>query len=788
MNRRRPPFAALAATLAMGVLPLVAAPAGAVSPATGTVFVNEIHYDSGGADTGEAVEVAGTAGTDLNGWSIVAYNGNGGAPYATVALSATLTDQQAGFGTSSVLIAGLQNGAPDGLALVDPSGAVRQFLSYEGTFAAVGGPADGLTSTDIGVSESGSEPAGLSLGLTGTGDTSGDFTWAAPATSSFGAVNPGQTFGEGGGDPGPGPDPGPEPCAVTVSHEIGAVQGSGEVSPLEGATVTVEGVVVGDFQGPGQLGGVSLQDADGDGDVATSDGIFVFDPDAPALAEGDVVRVTGEVDEFFGLTEITRVTSIGDCGDAALPAPAVLDLPAGDAERERLESMPVTFDEPLTATETFTLARFGELVVAAGGRLFQPTNGGGDDDAAEQQLNDERRLIIDDASTIQNPDEVPFTDVNGEVIRLGDTLDDVVGVLSFGFDAWRLQPTSEPTVTRTNPRPASPDDVGGDLSVASFNVLNYFTTLDVPGAVTDTGDDPRGADSAEELERQRAKIVAAIVELDVAVVGLMEIENDTDDAAVDDLVAALNAAVGEARYAAIEEPDTGGGLFGTDAIKVAMIYQPGRAMPMGAASTTDDVAFANARPPLAQKFRPVGGGEPFLVAVNHFKSKSCGSPAPTDENADQGDGQGCFNADRTEQARALIELLASLEVKDVAVIGDLNAYGEEDPVDVLEAAGFVDLVDTRLAEADQYSFVFKGQAGYLDHALVSPSLVRRVTGIDIWHVNADEALFQDYNTEFNPDGFYQPDAFRSSDHDPVLVGLAARPGKAPKPVKGPKPV
>jgi predicted extracellular nuclease len=436
--------------------------------------------------------------------------------------------------------------------------------------------------------------------------------------------------------------------------------------------------------------------------------------------------------------------------------------------------MLVTFDQPLTATESFTLARFGELVVSAGGRLFQPTNDGGDD-AAEQQLNDERRLVIDDASTVQNPDDIPFTDVDGEVIRLGDTVNDVVGVLGYGFDAWRLQPTRKPTVERTNPRPASPDDVGGDVRVASFNVLNYFTTLDLPGAVTDTGDDPRGADSAEELERQRAKIVAAIVELDASVVGLMEIEND----AVDDLVASLNAAAGEERYRAMEEPDTGGGLFGTDAIKVAMIYQPDRAMPMGAASTTDDVAFANARPPLAQKFRPVGGGVPFLVTVNHFKSKSCGSPAPTGGNADQGDGQGCFNADRTAQARALVELLDSLKVKDVAVIGDLNAYGEEDPIDVLEAAGYVDLIDTRLAEADQYSFVFRGQAGYLDHALVSPSLVRRVTGVDIWHINADEALFQDYNTEFNPEGFYEPDAFRSSDHDPVLVGLAARPVKAP---------
>jgi hypothetical protein len=537
--------------------------------------------------------------------------------------------------------------------------------------------------------------------------------------------------------------------------------------------VTVEGVVVGDFQGPGQLGGVFLQDVDGDADPSTSDGIFVFEPAAPALVVGDVVRVTGTVGEFFGLTQIAGVTAIGDCGDAPVPAPALLDLPADGTGRERLEGMLVTFAEPLTATETFTLARFGELVVSADGRLYQPTNDPGDD-AAEQQLNDARRLIVDDGSNVQNPATVPFTDVGGEVIRLGDTVTGLTGVLSYGFDAWRLQPTAAPTVTRTNPRPAAPDDVGGDIQVASFNVLNYFTTLDLPGAVTDTGDDPRGADSAAEFERQQAKIVAAILALDADVVGLMEIENDRDDAALDNLVAALNDAAGESRYAAIEEPDTGEGLFGTDAIKVAMIYQPDAVIPMGASVTTSDAAFDNARLPLAQRFRPADGGQPFTVVVNHFKSKGCAGA--TGANADQGDGQSCYNADRVAQARALVEMIDSLHDKDVMIIGDLNSYGEEDPIDVLEAAGYVDLVDTRLPEPDQYTYVFAGQAGYLDHALVSARLARRITGVDIWHINADEALFQDYNTEFNPAGFYEPDPYRSSDHDPVLVGVAGRPG------------
>jgi predicted extracellular nuclease len=622
----------------------------------------------------------------------------------------------------------------------------------------------------------------------GTGDTStADNTLrrkagAGPDTDPSGPFDPASewdgyptnTF-NGLGVPGNGTaeeerEPETAPCDAPVTHEIGAVQGAGAATPVKGQTVTIEAVVVGDFQGPGQLGGVFLQDPDGDGDALTSDGIFAFDPDARAVAPGDVVRVSGTVIEFHGLTELTDVTTMADCGDADVPAPTVLDLPAGDAVRERLEGMLVAFPEPLTATETYTLARYGELVVSAEGRLFQPTNDGGDD-AAEQAGNHQRRLIVDDGSTVQNPDSVPFTDVDGGVIRLGDTVTGVTGVLSYGFGAWRLQPTEKPTVTATNPRPPAPDVVG-DVTIASFNVLNYFTTIDAPGVVTDGGHDPRGADSTAELERQRAKLVAAINALDADVVGLMEIENDTDDAALDDLVAALDAAAGEPRYAAVEEPDSGG-LFGTDAIKVAMLYRPAAVVPMGAAVTSTDPAFDNARLPLVQRFRPADGGKPFVVAVNHFKSKGCAGA--TGANLDQGDGQGCYNADRVEQAQALMTLLGAVPGDDVAVIGDLNAYGEEDPVDVLEAAGYVDLIDTRLTEADQYSYVFRGQAGYLDHALATPSLARRVSGVDIWHVNADEAPFLDYNTEFRPEGFYAPNPYRSSDHDPVVLGLAATP-------------
>lgn len=166
------------------------------------VFINEFHYDNSGTDSNEKIEVIAPAGTSLAGWKIVLYNGNGGVQYGTYNLSGTTTDQCGGHGTSVVTIPstpGLQNGAPDGFALVNASNQVVQFLSYEGTFAATDGPASGMTSSAIPQAETDTTPAGYSLRLTGSGSAYSQFSWAAAAASSFGACNPGQTLSGGGG-------------------------------------------------------------------------------------------------------------------------------------------------------------------------------------------------------------------------------------------------------------------------------------------------------------------------------------------------------------------------------------------------------------------------------------------------------------------------------------------------------------------------------------------------------------------------------------------------------------
>jgi hypothetical protein len=157
------------------------------------VWINELHYDNSNPDADEGVEIAGRATVDLSGWTVVLYDGGNGQSYATITLSGAIPDQQAGSGTRWFAQAGIANG-PDGLALVAPGALVVQFLSYEGSFTASDGPANGMTSVTIGVSEPGNQAAGRSLQLQGTGNAYANFTWAGPIDATRGAVNTGQTF------------------------------------------------------------------------------------------------------------------------------------------------------------------------------------------------------------------------------------------------------------------------------------------------------------------------------------------------------------------------------------------------------------------------------------------------------------------------------------------------------------------------------------------------------------------------------------------------------------------
>ncbi|GAB2961612.1 ExeM/NucH family extracellular endonuclease [Nonomuraea fastidiosa] len=539
-------------------------------------------------------------------------------------------------------------------------------------------------------------------------------------------------------DPAPGAS---AACATPASHRIAQVQGAGDASPLAGQTVRVEGVVTADFQRTDQLSGFFLQDPRPDADPATSEGLFAYARESVRdVKVGDRVLITGTVTEYNGWTELSPVTAVDVCGTGRVaPLPYRLPVAAG-ASLEQVENMLLTFPQPLTVSDHYNLGRYGEVTLSAQGRLFQPTDRHGVDAAG----NERRALLVDDASTRENPATLP------PVVRAGDVARGVTGVLGYGFGSYRLQPTEPIAYASAGPRPARPARVGGNVKVASFNTLNWFTTLG-----------SRGADNAEEQRRQLAKLVSALKGLDADAVALMEVENN-GQTALQALVDAVNAEVGAGTYAALAHP-----YPGTDAIQVGIIYKPGKLTPVGAATSSQDPVFS--RPPLIQTFRRKGGGQPFTMLVNHLKSKgSCPSGGP---DADQGDGQSCWNATRVAQAKALLGIIEEQDLPHPIVLGDLNAYGEEDPIRTLEAGGLASVTKRFVPAGQRYSYLFDGLAGELDHALVGRQLLKRVSGATIWHINADEPRIRDYNTEFNPPDLYRPDAYRSSDHDPLVIGL-----------------
>jgi uncharacterized protein len=602
----------------------------------------------------------------------------------------------------------------------------------------------------------------------------------------------------------------PDADDVTVINEI---QGEGAQTPLEGQQVITRGVVTSDFTSGGETGIPANQGlrgfhieaitADRDDDPATSEGLFVFDAAGTFEPElGTLVHVLGEAGEAFDVTQVDADgIEVCDNEPGALPPPAELPLPTPVDERdvvfERLESMRVVHDE-LTLVEFFQLERFGEVRLSSDGVLQNPTNVvDPDDDEAYEALvasNAANNIVLDDGRSGQNLDPLPYLEP-GDTLRIGDTISDVPTIMHFGFGQWRLQPVDIDAVTeafqdgRTRPRPQTPPTVGGSLTVAAFNVLNYFN-----GDGFFVGDDPetaegfptaRGAVTPSEFERQTEKIVDAIVRMDADVVGLIEIENDEgEDQAAAALVDALNTELEAKVYDYIDT-----GVIGTDAIKLAYIYQPETVAPVGDHALLDssvDERFDDqrSRPVLAQTFEELATGETVTVANNHLKSKGSGCGAGDDDPR-----QGSCNLTRTRAAEAMVDWLADeptgVEATGTLIIGDLNSYAKEDPIVALQDGGYTDLLDAFApAGTTPYTYTFDATQGYLDHALADAELEPFVTGTEAWNINADEVPAIDYlesccgvsfNQRFRTEAvardFYDPSAFRSSDHDPVIVGL-----------------
>lgn len=816
------------------------------------LIINEVDADTPGTDALEFVELydGGVGNSALDGYVVVFYNGNDDKSYAAFDLDTYTTDANGYFVLGNSAVPGvdlvftnntLQNGA-DAVAVY--LGNAADFPN--GTSVTTANLVDAIVYDTDDADDSGllvllntGQPQ---VNENGTGKGA-DYSNQRCPNGSGGARNT-DTYKQFP------PTPAEANLCPSFIHEV---QGSGDT--VVPGTFTVEAIVVGDYQGASgvddwKLDGFFIQeeDRDVDGSAATSEGIFVFCGSCPTnVVVGDKVRVTGASSDYFGMSQLSATTAgavtVVSSGNP-LPTPAAITLPVPgvtgpdlataqaqlNAYFEPFEGMLVTVGETLSVTEYFELYRYGQLVLSQGGRLRQFTDANAPSASGyTAHLIDKlrRTLILDDDSNQQNhalmedPDIPVFHPIPGfsitNYVRGGDTIANLTGVLHWswagasGTDAWRIRPVMDASnapvfsysFTSANPRPAVPA-VGGTVKVASFNVLNYFTTLNTGGTPCGPtgGQACRGANSAAELQRQRDKLVAALCAMNADIYGLMELENPNPandpepgdgiaDYVLKDIVTAMNA-TGSAC------PDktytfTDGTAAGVDAIRVGIIYKASTVTPVGAPAALTAAAFTDPnstgsqrnRPALAQSFQDNTWNERFTLVVNHLKSKgSCPSSGP---DADQGDGQGCWNDTRAKAAAYLVNTWLPTDPTgsgdpDFLIIGDLNSYRNEDPITAIKSGGYTDLLDTYLGTS-AYGYVFDGQLGYLDHALANLILADQVAGVAEWHINADEVNLLDYNdtvqdpAEATYDAkptatpLYEPNQYRTSDHDPVLIGL-----------------
>ncbi len=659
------------------------------------------------------------------------------------------------------------------------------------------------------------------------------------------------------------------PPALTA---IAAVQGAGRASPIVGATVTIEGVVTGDFQnGDGDatrnLQGFFVQSLAPDADPLTSDGVFVFQASGTLdVNVGDVVRVTGTVAEFarfenqraanltetqveVGPTGAIQVVTAGAytpaqvnatfAAEVLLPAAGTVANAAGAriVDLEQVEGMLVRFPETLSISEMFNLDRFGEFRAIEGGVAYQFTQNNLPDVAGNlAHLQDvaARTITVDDGLRVQNPSPITvlgtaITTANAP--QMGDSFAGLVGNVRFSdgssgasadnlsnatsnvTQTYRILPQNSPAVADTQPREAAPGRDGGELKVASANLLNYFTTLNAGGNRTGPGDAfvPRGANTPAEFARQEEKLFAALFELDADVIVLNEVENNGfgTGSAIQRLADRLDAKYDANGRAAADWTfvDPGTPFLGGDAISVGILFRADKValaagsnvavlddsdlpalvtaglLPAGflEGSTIDRVFNGpdTSRAILVASLTETGTGETFTLAAVHNKSKAGNG---TGADADQGDGAGAWNQQRLLAAQALDAFLQSnptgVADPDRLLLGDFNSYAREPSIRYLtETAGFNNLIEQRIGP-DAFSFVFDGRRGYLDYALASGSMLSAVRGVHEWHANSPEPDAIDYNLDFGrPDGIFDgATPWRYSDHDPVVVNLLLDPG------------
>jgi predicted extracellular nuclease len=539
---------------------------------------------------------------------------------------------------------------------------------------------------------------------------------AAELACSSGASAPASSNSNGCGAPG-----------VAIADLRG-----GSAGYARGNAVSIEGAVTAVRTQPPEQAGFYVQ-AEPSAGAATEPGLFVVAGSAALPEPGERVRVRAQIQNVAGRVRLTALELLEHCGEARLE-PEPIDAGVSSEWEERW----VELRRLWTIVDTSELAASGRIRISDGGRLYAVGHELGTAHAAARlwtveglEANVEHWLAADQLSA---------------TLRLGAGSDALTGVLLSSSERRLLASGAPAFHAEAAPELRTRPERG--VRVAALNLDNYFVS---------TGG--RGAATPLELSRQRAKLISLLAALDADILALAELQNQGDDA-LNDLLDGLRARSPDQLDYRFEEQ----GDPGPDALRVGIAHRAARVSADGPAR------FASApegrRPPLLQSF--AAGPLHFTLAVVHLKSKRCDG-APQLLSA-----EGCGAAERAEEVTTLLADIAALPAaqKDsVLLLGDFNSDPLEAPPRAVRAAGFVDLLQST-GVAQRYSYAFDGLLSQLDHAYASPRLSSAVQQAQIWHIDADEPRLLAYPLD-SPSAAYHPDARRASDHDPVIVDLAA---------------
>lgn len=506
--------------------------------------------------------------------------------------------------------------------------------------------------------------------------------------------------------------------------------------------VQVEGIVTGVFQGSNQIGGFFIQN---------EKGIFV-EHTATAVAIGDKVSVQGTVKNQNNRLQISSVSNVSILSSTnTLPITQAV-FPDDFSSMENYEGMLLELNQTMVVTDNYRLLQYGQLTLSSE-RLYSPTHQGYPASSEYYQtlsFNNDNQLYLDDASTASYPTNNPFLDIN-DTRRTGEKVDNVHLIVDQIGDYYYVY-APQSLDFYGNPRSSNHPEIGNySLKVCGTNLEMFKTS---------NWGDGFGADNSTQFARQRTKILVALNTINADIYGITEIQQGSD--ALQNLVNGLNALRGSNDFAFINDRDNVSGY-----IKSGFIYNRTKVTPYLSVVNNNNISSTRFRKK-AQTFIENSTNEKLIVVVNHYKAKS-GCPT-SGVDADQNDGQSCYNYTRMQEAIYSLSFIDQMmnyaKDADVLFLGDLNSYKKEDPITTLLDGGMIDLLETFQGN-ETYSYVYRGNAGYLDYALSTPSMHTQATGATPFHLNSDEPSLLSYDNAT----YYQPNMFRYSDHDPILVGV-----------------